>query len=358
MNNFFAKKTNYAFWQTILAGFIAVAAMFFLSLKAYQLSSLYLSVLIHKIKDTCGCENMAQFFSMHPDIFRAVILFGIGMGIFICHSLYKLAKLSSQTKKHNAYYLSLERSRRSSRLKAAAKSLSLSAARIIEINSPDPLAFCFGFWQPKICVSRVLTDMLDKNELKVVLAHEAQHMSSCEPLKLFIVKYLRSVFFFLPGIKNFAKKYITFSELSADEKASENSSERSSLARAILKISEQEEHGRRASGASLSFLSLAMEERANRLSDGFYEPEFNFIDRSLVAGSLGLAIVSFLVIFIFSNSTRAFEMHHIANCVEKDSFKNDLFCDPASHQYINDESNIGNVLRPDDFSQDSACKNH
>lgn len=311
----FVQKTNRVFYQTVLTVVVALAAMFIVSLKFYQVSSLYLVVLIHKIKDACGYESMAQFFAMHSDIFKAVILFAIGISVFILYSLYKLFKLNSSTKKYIAHYMSFARAGHSIRLKKAIKALGLDGTRVIEINSFEPIVFCFGYWAPKICISGALVQMLSEDELRAVIAHEAQHMIAYEPLKVFIIKYFCSIFFFLLGLKTSARKYITFSELAADEKAGESEAARSSLASAILKISEQEEYLRSESGAPLFFFSPAIEERANRLSDRTYIPKFRFLDRSLIVGSLGMAIVSLVFIFIFSTSTKAFEMHNIASCV-------------------------------------------
>lgn len=356
MRDIFVSKTNRAFWQSMIMAIAALAAIVFASIKAYQLSELYLAVLMHKIKDACGCENMAQFFAMHPDIFRAVILFAVGMGIFIFYSLYKLAKLILQTKNYTEYYLSFASSRHSVKLKAAIKTLDLDKTRIIEINASDPIIFCFGFLQPKICISGILVNMLGKKELMAILAHEAQHMASYEPLKIFIVKYFRSIFFFLPGLKTSAKKYLLFSELAADEKASGDAAARSNLASAILKISEQEEGLYQKTGSSLSFFDAGIEERASRLSDEAYIPKFKFLDRGLIIGSLGLAAASLLFIFVFSSSTKAFEMHNIADCVSKNNLKNDLLCNSVNYQNISNEDNIHNALNTGIFQQNSACK--
>jgi beta-lactamase regulating signal transducer with metallopeptidase domain len=171
-----------------------------------------------------------------------------------------------------------------------------------------------------------LIDLLEKKELEAVLAHEAQHMFSYEPLKLLIVKYFGSVFFFIPGLKTSTNKYITFSELAADERASGTVIARSKLASAILKISEQEEQQYCNNNPSLSFFSSTIYERVNRLSDETYVPKFKFLDRSLIIGSLGLAVASFVFTFVFSTSTKALEMHNIANCVTPANPQGDLAC--------------------------------
>lgn len=357
MSNIFASKTNNAFYQTVFTVIVAVTAMFLLSSKVYQLSGLYLSVLMHKIINACGCADMAQFFSMHPIIFGAVILFGIGIGIFIFYSLCKLAKLISRTKKYTAHYLSFAKAGHSFKLISAIKALDLDRTRIVEINKPDLAVFCFGFWRPRICISRDLIDMLDKNELRAVLLHEAQHMISYEPLKVFIVKYFRNVFFFLPGLKISAKKYITFSELAADEKASETLMARSSLASAILKISERGEYGRQNNSSSLSFFSPLIKERASRLSDAAYMPEFKFLDLRLIFGSIGLILASFLVLLIFSDSTKAFEMYNSNSCILEDRLKNNSACGFMNHQNnLNADNENFYGIDADIFPPNSACK--
>lgn len=337
----FAKKTNLAFYQTVLAVVVALALGALAAFKAYQISNLYIAVLIHKIKDACGCESMAQFFAMHPDIFRAVILFAIGIGVFILYALYKLYKLNSNTKKYIAHYMLFARTRHTAKLEAAIESLGLDSARVIETTNSEAIVFCFGYWVPKICISGALVEMLSEDELRVVLAHEAQHMITYEPLKVFIVKYFRGIFFFLPGLKTSALKYITLSELAADENAGKSEAERSSLASAILKIAEQEEYRRSSGGKYLSFSGLAMEERVNRLSDGTYIPKFKFLDKGLIVGSLGLATASLMFIFIFSSSTKAFEMHNISGCVTPVTPESDLICaTPENRQNILNSNSI------------------
>ncbi len=359
MSQVFARKTNHAFYQTVLTVIIALTVMVFASLKAYQISSLYLAVLVHKIKDACGCESMAQFFAMHPNIFRAAILFGIGISVFVLCSLYKLVRFNSQTKKYVAHYLSFARAGHSAKLKAAIRLSGMDKARIVEIENCESTVFCFGFLNPKICISRALIDILEKDELKAVLAHEAQHMTAYEPLKVFIVKYFRSVFFFLPGIKTSVKKYITFSELAADEQAGGSAAAKSGLASAILKISGQEESRRQESGMSFSFFSPVIEERANRLYDEAYEPKFKFLDRSLIVGSLGLAVASVIFIFVFSTSTKAFEMHNIAGCVTPADPGSDLACTALENRqniFNSDNANFQNNTDITDLSQHSTCE--
>lgn len=315
MNHFFVSKTNYAFFQTVLTGLIAIVFMVFLFLQIYRFFELYLIMLIHKIKDACDCVGMIQFFSMHSSLFWVVIFFGFGISIFIFYSLYKLIKLNFLTKKYIARYLVFSKMKYSTKLKSAIKFLGLDQKKVIEINSSDLVVFCFGFLKPKICISSMLVKILKKNEIQAVLAHEAGHMASFEPLKIFFVKYLLNIFFFFPNIKESAKKYFLFSELAADQVAKGKVAGRSGLAGAFLKIIEKETNQRLKNKASLSIFNSVNQERINCLGDDFYIPKFKFLGSSLIIGFLGLLTVSLLSIFMFIDSSKAVNMHQISQCV-------------------------------------------
>jgi len=139
-----------------------------------------------------------------------------------------------------------------------------------------------------------------------VLLHEKHHMESFEPLKYFIVMYLENVFFILPGIKKMAKKYFTFSELSADEAASRIPRGRSKLAGAMFKISEN--------GLSGNMPSPAIFERVNRLADVAYMPNFMSLGKSFAVCVVIFIFMSIYTFSILSKSTEAYEMHSEGTC--------------------------------------------
>ena len=53
--------------------------------------------------------------------------------------------------------------------------LSEPRASFQQVDSPRPLAWCAGLWQPRIFVSSALLNSLSRNEMELVLAHEACH---------------------------------------------------------------------------------------------------------------------------------------------------------------------------------------
>ena len=110
------------------------------------------------------------------------------------------------------------------------------ADRVAENESKEPIVFCYGYRRPKICISSTLISRLSESELTAVLAHEKFHMQAREPVKLLIVRIISLLFFFAPGVKLLAGKYVTFSELAADEAATAGFTNKIPLAQALHKI--------------------------------------------------------------------------------------------------------------------------
>ncbi|MEK7168007.1 MAG: M56 family metallopeptidase, partial [Patescibacteria group bacterium] len=305
----------------------------FLLFRIYQVVYQYAGVLIHKIETACGCTQMNQLIAMHPFIFGSLIAASLIILSFLFFAIHKLLKLVFQTRKFTGYYLNNLRSGHSSKLRRAVLRLDLDKEVIVEAKDDAPAVFCFGFWQPKICVSHGLIKILHEDELKAVLLHEHYHLISREPMKLFVIRYFQSVFFFVPGIKTFIDKYFTFSELAADEKVMASAIDRSKLAGALLKMSESEEKQLLRHGLSLSFFSSVMAERVNKLSDSSYTPKFRLWKTSFLFGLCSVVLVVLTAFVFLSDSTKAFEMHSNGDCGLSNNGSN-LFCDQHNNQKI------------------------
>lgn len=332
MKQYFAKRSSSVFRQIIFIIMSIFGLVFFLFFKIYQKVYLYGGILVHSIKTACKCTQMTQLIAMHPLIFGALFVLSLIIITFLSYSFYKLIKLLIQTRNFSAQYLANEKPKHSAKLRQIIFDLHLNKKRIIEIREVKPTVFCFGLFRPKVCISSGLIKILRKDELGAVLLHEHQHMVVKEPLKLFVVKYFQSIFFFLPGIRTVINKYITFSELAADERASDDSVGRSKLARAIFKISEAEEKQLLRSELALSFFSSVIEERVNWLSDNDYVPKFKLWSKGFLFG-LGLVTFGILTVFVFlSGSAKAYEMHNDGSCgFGKNEQSTALICD--SHNY-------------------------
>ena len=324
----YGKKTNYAFGQLMLAVFLVVGAIIFLSFKIYNEADLYLGVLYHHLRTACQCTDVVQFLNMHPVIFAEVGIFAFTIFSFMLFSVHRFLKLYFATKKYAGYYSSFRAAKKHSwKLGCAVRESGIAKEKVIECRSEDVVVFCYGFLSPKICISNSLVKLLDRSELKAVLLHEKQHMESHEPLKLFIAIYFQNILFILPGIGKLVRKYLTFSELSADEQACVKSYGKPKLASAMYKIAEQEE-GRLAADIS----SSAIIERINRLFDNAYVPNFKHLGRSLIACSIVFAFVSMAVLSALANSTKAYDMHSEGLCTLENNKKIDFFDALTSEQ--------------------------
>jgi len=314
MGRIFAEKSNTVFKQIVFLIVAASSVLFFVFFEIYQKAYLYAGVLIHKIKTACGCTEMSQLIAMHPWIFGALGILSLVIFAFLVYSVYKLAKSIIQTRKFSAKYLINKKSKHSSKLERTILNLNLDKSRVVEIRESKPVVFCFGLWRPKTCISSGLIKILRKDELEAVLLHEHHHVVSREPIKLFIIKYSQNILFFLPGLKTLIKKYFTFSELAADELATDSFRNRSKLSRAIFKISEREEKQLFRESLSLSFFSSVISERVNRLSDDSYMPNFKLWGKRFIFGLCSIT-VALLTMFVFlSDSSKAFAMHNNGSC--------------------------------------------
>ncbi len=107
------------------------------------------------------------------------------------------------------------------------------------IDDPQPRAFCAGLLRPRVYVSTGAISLLDDAALSAVLAHERQHASRHDPLRLAVGRVLAGALFFLPGLGDLVERQQALAELSADESAvNDLPANRSALARAMLSFSD------------------------------------------------------------------------------------------------------------------------
>ena len=95
--------------------------------------------------------------------------------------------------------------------------LERSSIRVIE-GSPNP-AFTTGWWRPRVYVAADLATRLTLPELQAVLAHEAEHLRRRDPLRLFALRCLAGVLFWLPAIRRLVDDLADDAEIAADDAA-------------------------------------------------------------------------------------------------------------------------------------------
>lgn len=82
-----------------------------------------------------------------------------------------------------------------------------------------PVAFCYGLFQPRICLSTGLVASLTDPELKAVLLHEDHHRRHYDPLRTLLADLVAQVLFFLPVVAEWRTRFCIARELAADRHA-------------------------------------------------------------------------------------------------------------------------------------------
>ncbi|MEK7644243.1 MAG: M56 family metallopeptidase [Patescibacteria group bacterium] len=333
MADSYALKSKRTFRQILVAISAFSGLLVFLIYRISENAYSFGTVLIHKLTTDCDCAPMTALLSMHPYIFGALSTLSILIISAFIFFIAKLARLIYRTRKFYGSYTKLSKTKHSPKLREILSNIGLGRDKVIEIREAKPIVFCYGFWIPRICISTGLVKMLNRNELQAVMLHENSHRRSYEPAKLFIVKFFCSIFFFLPGLKTYARQYATYSELAADEKATNNFTDKPRLAIAILKISEKEDRILLRDGLALSFFSSTIEERVNKLADNNYTPQFRLLGRGVLFNLGALVIAVMLLVGLTADSSAAFAMHNRSCSADsKESTENATACLSNSNQ--------------------------
>lgn len=90
---------------------------------------------------------------------------------------------------------------------------------IVVVASSQPVAFCFGFLRPRICLTSGLIERLNPDQLKAVLSHEVYHRQQYDPLRILLIDTVSAVLFFLPVFQEWGEITKVRMELAADRYA-------------------------------------------------------------------------------------------------------------------------------------------
>ncbi len=97
-------------------------------------------------------------------------------------------------------------------------------------------AFTIGLFYPKIFVSSGLMAELTEEELNAVISHELHHARERDPLRLFIMSFIKDMFFYIPMGRHFLERFYITKEFAADEGAVIVTGKPVDMAEALLKI--------------------------------------------------------------------------------------------------------------------------
>ena len=116
----------------------------------------------------------------------------------------------------------------------AARRAGLNPERVRAISGLPTPAFVSGWLRPRVIVAADLPDLLTADELTAVLAHEAVHVRRRDPLRLFSLRALGSLLFWLPVMRRLAADLEDEVEITADDEVSQHLA--LPLASAVLKL--------------------------------------------------------------------------------------------------------------------------
>jgi Zn-dependent protease with chaperone function len=93
------------------------------------------------------------------------------------------------------------------------------AGRAVLVDREAPLAFCAGWLRPRVYLSTGAVARRGPDELRAVLAHEAEHAAARDPLRLAAARVLARALFFLPLLERLLAPQASAAELAADAAA-------------------------------------------------------------------------------------------------------------------------------------------
>lgn len=124
------------------------------------------------------------------------------------------------------------------RILRAIEETRIGGVPVTVIDGERVAAFCAGLLRPRIYVSAAALKVLSPAELAAVVAHEAHHRASRDPLRILVARALADAFFFLPVLRRISDRYRQLAELAADEAAAQ-AGQTPALASALLRFGER-----------------------------------------------------------------------------------------------------------------------
>lgn len=313
------KKADRIFIQIAILMIFLTGGVVALFIRFYKDIYLVAQFLSGKIHSACGC--LASFpFSAHPVMWGLIFSGAFLLFLVLLYIIVSIASLHVRTGRFVRKNLRYRKKNISNKLFLISFEMGIEG-KIIELNSKNPVVFCFGLLKPKICIASSLVKHLSEKELRAVLLHEKSHLEAREPAKLFFIKTVYLLFLFIPNIKFLAKKYLTFSELSADEAATDGFKNKIHLAQALHKIIGWEQKQALNKLVVLSFFSAVLGERVMKLTDDAYVPSSKWLTARTLVGVFSTVLVLFGVNFFFSsnNIQKTFHVHTLSSSCEMEN---------------------------------------
>jgi Zn-dependent protease with chaperone function len=140
------------------------------------------------------------------------------VGLLLLIGLWTMVRQAWRTSRRTSQLLSLSQTEFPLSFQALVAELGLESS-VVLIRLTTPVAFCFGFWKPRICLSTALVDMLSPAQIKATLWHEEYHRQRLDPLRILLIEAAGAMFFFLPAVREWGALAKIKLELAADHYA-------------------------------------------------------------------------------------------------------------------------------------------
>ncbi|MBF6611664.1 MAG: M56 family metallopeptidase [Chloroflexi bacterium] len=176
------------------------------------------------------------------------------------------------------------------------------------IDTERPLAFCYGWVRPRICLSRGAVAGLQVREVEALLLHEYLHLLHRDPLRSAVSHALSTTFFFLPVIKAWQKQYLLAKEIEADEYALRTQGTDRPLLAALYKLLMQQAHkANKLTGVGATGVGAtdAINRRLDYLLDGV-APAGPHVTSLFISSFVVASITSVVAITIWAAVSSAF----------------------------------------------------
>jgi len=175
------------------------------------------------------------------------------------------------------------------------------------VDSAEYLAFTIGFFKPKIFLSNNLKNHLNNLEIESIRLHELNHVKSLDPLKGFILQFIRNILPYFPNKQNLFNNFDILTELAADKFVEDSLKTKRGIISALSKMSEQKR-------TVLNINISAFKTQNNRIK--ILVGKERFYSKYLL---LILFIISFFFtmnILLLKNTNIFTECQHIVECFQ------------------------------------------
>ncbi|WP_246277345.1 M56 family metallopeptidase [Neobacillus endophyticus] len=167
---------------------------------------------------------------------------------------------------------------------------------IVVIDSSEMIALTFGIRKPIILLSTKLIEMLDITELEAVIFHETAHQKYHDTLKIFVLKVISDVMWYIPLAKWAYRNFKVMIELVADEFAITRMGSELGIGSALLKLIKTHLDVKNQS-LLVPFADGTIDYRLQQIIEPYYTLPFKLQTKSIFI-SINVMIMSLILMII------------------------------------------------------------